>query len=37
MANPRYLLELLLRVITVSFETLQIVRSLPKLDIAESA
>lgn len=35
--NPRYPLELFLRVITVSLETLKIVRSLPKLDIAESA
>jgi len=33
MENPRYPLELLLRVITVSIETLKIVKSLPKLDI----
>jgi len=31
--NPRYPLELLLRVITVSLETQKIVRALPKLDI----
>jgi len=33
MHNPRYPLELLLRVITVSLQTQEIVRSLPKLDI----
>ena len=33
MHNPRYPLELLLRVITVSLETQKIVRALPKLDI----
>jgi predicted helicase len=33
MNNPRYPLELLLRVITVSLETMKIVKSLPKLDI----
>lgn len=33
MANPRYPLELLQRVITVSLETLKIVRDLPELDI----
>ncbi len=33
MGNPRYPLELLLRVITVSLETMKIVRALPKLDI----
>jgi predicted helicase len=33
--NPRYPLELFLRVITVSLETLKIVRSLPKLDIVD--
>lgn len=33
MGNPKYPLELFLRVITVSLETLRIVRSLPKLDI----
>jgi len=31
MANPRYPLELLLRVITVSLETLRIVETLPPL------
>lgn len=33
MNNPRYPLELFLRVITVSLETMKIVRSLPTLDI----
>ena len=33
MNNPRYPLELFLRVITVSMETMKIVKSLPKLDI----
>lgn len=33
MDNPAYPLELFLRVITVSLETMQIVRGLPKLDI----
>jgi predicted helicase len=33
MHNPRYPLELFLRVITVSLETMKIVRALPKLDI----
>ena len=33
MSNPRYPLELFLRVVTVSLETMKIVRSLPKLDI----
>ena len=33
MHNPRYPLELLLRVITVSLETQKIVYALPKLDI----
>jgi len=33
MQNPRYCLEILLRVITVSLETMKIVKSLPKLDI----
>ncbi|MBU0485342.1 MAG: DEAD/DEAH box helicase family protein [Proteobacteria bacterium] len=33
MHNPRYPLELFMRVITVSLETMKIVRSLPKLDI----
>ncbi|MDE2464534.1 MAG: DEAD/DEAH box helicase [Alphaproteobacteria bacterium] len=35
MENPRYPLELFLRVITVSLETVKIVRTLPKLDILE--
>lgn len=33
MNNPRYPLELLQRVITVSLETVKIVNKLPKLDI----
>ena len=33
MNNPRYPLELFLRVITVSLETMKIVKVLPKLDI----
>lgn len=33
MHNPKYPLELFLRVITVSLETLKIVRALPKLDV----
>ena len=33
MNNPRYPLELLLRVITVSLETLKIVNALPKLEV----
>ncbi len=33
MKNPRYPLELLQRVITVSLETVEIVNNLPKLDI----
>ena len=33
MNNPKYPLELLLRVITVSLETMKIVDGLPKLDI----
>ena len=33
MQNPRYPLELLLRVITVSLETQKIVNALPKLEI----
>ena len=36
MHNPRYPLELFLRVITVSLETMQIVRALPELDILEA-
>lgn len=35
MKNPRYPLELFLRVITVSLETMKIVRGLPKLDIID--
>ena len=37
MGNPRYPLELFQRVITVSLETMKIVRGLPKLDIATKA
>jgi predicted helicase len=37
MGNPRYPLELFLRIITVSLETMQLVRTLPKLDILEAA
>ena len=33
MNNPRYPMELFLRVVTVSLETMRIVRALPKLDI----
>lgn len=33
MGNPRYPLELLLRVVTVSVETMKIIKALPKLDI----
>ncbi len=33
MNNPRYPMELFLRVITVSIETMKIVNNLPKLDI----
>ena len=33
MKDPRYLLELLLRGVTVSAETMKIVNVLPKLDI----
>jgi hypothetical protein len=33
-ANPRYPLELLLLVLTVSVETMKIVRSLPPLDLS---
>ena len=33
MHNPRYVLELLQRVITVSLETMKIVNNLPKLEI----
>ena len=34
MGNTKYPLELFLRVITVSLETMKIVNGLPKLDIA---
>lgn len=37
MHNPRYPLELFLRVITVSLETMKIVRGLPRLDIIQAA
>ncbi len=33
MGNPRYPLDLLLRVVTVSLETMGVVKALPKLDI----
>jgi predicted helicase len=33
MGNPKYPLELFLRVITVNLETMKIVNGLPKLDI----
>lgn len=33
MGNPRYPLEQLLRVITVSVETMKIVKALPSLDL----
>ena len=33
MQNPKYPLELLLRVVTVSLETMKIVHALPALDI----
>lgn len=36
MHNPKYPLELFLRVITVSLETMKIVRALPALDIEQS-
>ena len=36
MKNPKYPLELFLRVITVSLETMKIVKALPKLDIHEN-
>ena len=36
MENPRYPLDLLLRVITVSLETNKIVKALPALDIIET-
>ncbi|MGF1277814.1 type ISP restriction/modification enzyme [Acetobacter pasteurianus] len=36
MDNPRYPLELFLRVITISLETIKIVKSLPMLDILDN-
>ena len=33
--NPRYILDLLARIVTVSVETVKIVKSLPPLDIVE--
>ena len=33
MNNPRYSMELFLRIVTVSLETMRIVRALPKLEI----
>ena len=36
MHNPRYPLELLLRVITVSVETMKVVNALPVLEILEN-
>lgn len=36
MHNPRYPLELFLRVITISLETMKIVNNLPALDILEN-
>ncbi|CAJ0689254.1 hypothetical protein LMG19089_00460 [Ralstonia edaphis] len=36
MGNPRYPLELFQRVVTVSLETMKIIRSLPRLDIQQS-
>jgi hypothetical protein len=35
MNNPRYPLELFQRVVTVSLETMKIVKSLPRLDIQQ--
>ena len=35
LGNPAYPLELFLRIITVSLETIKIVKSLPKLEIHE--
>ena len=32
MGNPNYLLELFMRVVTVSLETMKVVGGLPKLD-----
>ena len=36
MQNPKYPLELLLRVIALSVETLRLVDQLPKLDVLQS-
>jgi predicted helicase len=36
MNNPRYPLELFMRVVTLSIETMKIVSSLPRLDIMAS-
>lgn len=36
MGNPKYPLELLQRVITVSLETMKIVNNLPKLDLKKA-
>ena len=36
MKNPKYPLELLLRVIALSVETLKLIEQLPKLDVLES-
>jgi predicted helicase len=33
--NPRYILDLLARIVTVSVETVKIVKSLPPLDTIE--
>ncbi len=33
--NPRYILDLLARIVTVSVETVKIVKSLPPLDVVE--
>ena len=33
--NPRYILDLMARIVTVSVETMKIVKSLPSLDIIE--
>lgn len=37
MGNPRYPLELFQKVVTVSIETMKIVRALPKLEILSVA
>ncbi len=36
MGNPKYLLELFMRVVTVSLETMKIVNALPKLTILDA-